>query len=158
MNYVSNWYCLDLLSCLPLDLLNFITTMGQDRFNSMEIKYNFFNAEFLTSEMKNNYFIILVDNCREKRSFIKVINDISVWLKSNVSLQVARVASPHYSQHWKSRVCCAFRASPENSINLRITHLSCYFFLFWPLHCLVIGLHVCGMRLAWMARATRAYQ
>ena len=29
MNYVSSWYCLDLLSCLPLDLLNFITTMGQ---------------------------------------------------------------------------------------------------------------------------------
>lgn len=65
MNYVSNWYCLDLLSCLPLDLLNFITTMGQDRFNSMEIKSNFFNAEFLKNEMKNNYFIILVDNCRD---------------------------------------------------------------------------------------------
>ena len=24
MNYVSNWYCLDLLSCLPYDIIYFV--------------------------------------------------------------------------------------------------------------------------------------
>ena len=26
MNYVSNWFSLDLLSCLPYDLLNYVIT------------------------------------------------------------------------------------------------------------------------------------
>ena len=31
MNYVSNWFSLDLLSCLPYDLLNYVITGRGDR-------------------------------------------------------------------------------------------------------------------------------
>ena len=57
MNYVSTWYCLDLLSCLPLDLLNFITTMGQSsrkisRYHKRQLLkthiFKFANPNFMT--------------------------------------------------------------------------------------------------------------
>ena len=38
MNYVSNWFSLDLLSCLPYDLLNYIITgptVGQEGITSL---------------------------------------------------------------------------------------------------------------------------
>ena len=95
MNYVSNWYCLDLLSCLPYDIIYFVLDgLKPDDENENDSNAS---ATSLFSALKGSFTYGLLPV-----TFKPLFNSFIKWINSVIRLlRVARVARKmdHFAEY-----------------------------------------------------------